>query len=70
MSIAQRTEQSPVGQSSVEPKHSLGLLARIRRYQRNAEIIFDAEEPMGVPTDLVMPRRRSIGKSINRGNLP
>jgi len=34
------------------------VLAKMKRYQKNAEVIFDAEEPIGVPTDLVMPRRR------------
>ena len=34
------------------------LLAWIKRYDKKAEMIFDAEEPIGVPTDLVMPRRR------------
>jgi hypothetical protein len=49
------------------PKQSLGLLARIKRYQKNAEIIFDAEEPIGTPTDVVMSRRRRpIVKSLNR----
>jgi hypothetical protein len=43
---------------SIAEKNSLGFLARIKRYQKNAEIIFDTEEPIGTPTDLVMPRRR------------
>jgi hypothetical protein len=43
---------------SIIQNNSLGFLARIKRYQKNAEIIFDTEEPIGVPTDLVMPRRR------------
>jgi hypothetical protein len=34
------------------------FVAKMKRYDKNAEIIFDAEEPIGVPTDLVMPRRR------------
>lgn len=34
------------------------LIVRMKRYEKNAEMIFDAEEPIGVPTDLVMPRRR------------
>jgi hypothetical protein len=34
------------------------ILARIKRYDKNAEVIFDAEEPIGAATDLVMPRRR------------
>ncbi len=58
MSIAEPTRQSSIRQDPVGPKESLGLLARMKRYQKNAEIIFDAEEPIGVPTDLVMPRRR------------
>ena len=58
MSTAEQTKQFLARRDSVEPKNSLGLLARIRRYQRNAEIIFDAEEPIGAPTDLVMPYRR------------
>jgi len=47
---------------SVEPKDSLGLLARLKRYQKNAEAIFDTEEPIGTPTDLVMPRRHWFGR--------
>jgi hypothetical protein len=34
------------------------LINRMKRYEKNAEMIFDAEEPIGTPTDLVMPRRR------------
>jgi hypothetical protein len=34
------------------------FLARMKRYNKNAEVIFDAEEPIGAATDLVMPRRR------------
>jgi len=62
MSIAKKMKQFDGIRESVDPKHSLGLLARIKRYQKNAEIIFDAEEPIGVPTDLVMPRRRWFGR--------
>jgi hypothetical protein len=40
-----------------------GLIARMKRYEKNAEMIFDAEEPIGLPTDLVMPRRRWFRKS-------
>ena len=39
-----------------------GLIARMKRYEKNAEMIFDAEEPIGRPTDLVMPRRRWFRK--------
>jgi hypothetical protein len=34
------------------------FLAKLRRYDQNANIIFDDEEPIGRATDLVMPRRR------------
>ncbi len=38
------------------------LINRMKRYEKNAEMIFDAEEPIGTPTDLVMPRRRWFRK--------
>ena len=38
------------------------LINRMKRYEKNAEMIFDAEEPIGAPTDLVMPRRRWFRK--------
>ena len=34
------------------------FFANMKRYQKNAELIFDEEEPIGVATDVVMPRRR------------
>jgi hypothetical protein len=34
------------------------LLQKLKRYDENAAVIFDKEEPIGRPTDLVMPRRR------------
>ena len=34
------------------------LIARMKRFDKNAEVIFDREEPIGMTTDLVMPRRR------------
>lgn len=34
------------------------FLNHLRRYEQNAAVIFDSEEPIGRPTDLVMPRRR------------
>ena len=42
------------------------FVQRMRRFQKNAEVIFDAEEPIGRPTDLVMPppRRRRKRKAI------
>ena len=39
------------------------LINRMKRYEKNAEMIFDAEEPIGMPTDLVMPRRRWFRKA-------
>jgi hypothetical protein len=42
----------------------------MKRYQKNAEIIFDAEEPVGVPTDLVMPRRRWFRRNKIAPNDP
>jgi hypothetical protein len=40
------------------------LIQRMKRYEKNAEMIFDAEEPIGLPTDLVMPRRRWFRKPV------
>ena len=34
------------------------LLARMKLSQKDAEVIFDPDEPVGAATDLVMPRRR------------
>jgi hypothetical protein len=34
------------------------LLARLKLEPRDAEVIFDRDEPIGRPTDLVMPARR------------
>ena len=38
--------------------NAFDLFTRMKCYNRKAEIIFDEEEPIGMPTDLVMPRRR------------
>lgn len=43
------------------------LIARMKRFEKNAEIIFDDEEPIGKPTDLVMPRRRWFGRTGHDG---
>ena len=46
------------------------LLAIVRRYDQNATVIFDREEPVGRATDLVMPDRRWFGRRKNfRMNL-
>lgn len=34
------------------------FFADVKRYNENAAVIFDHAEPVGQPTDLVMPRRR------------
>jgi hypothetical protein len=34
------------------------FLINMKRSDKRMETIFDAEEPIGKPTDLVMPRRR------------
>ena len=38
------------------------LIAIMKRADKNAEVIFDRDEPIGMPTDLVMPRRRWFGR--------
>jgi hypothetical protein len=38
------------------------LIATMKRADKNAEVIFDRDEPIGTPTDLVMPRRRWFGR--------
>ncbi len=38
------------------------LAARLRLSPRDAEVIFDRDEPIGQPTDLVMPARRWFGR--------
>jgi hypothetical protein len=35
------------------------FFSRLKRYDKNAEVIFDSEERIGVPTDLVLPRKRN-----------
>jgi hypothetical protein len=39
------------------------LITRMQQFDKNAEIIFDREEPIGLTTDLVMPRRRWFRKT-------
>ncbi len=34
------------------------FFSNLRRYDENAAVIFDRDEPVGRATDLVMPRRR------------
>lgn len=44
------------------------LFANIQLSQADAEVIFDRDEPVGEPTDLVMPRRRWFRKSATRSD--
>jgi hypothetical protein len=46
------------------------LLAWIKRQDENATIIFDRAEPIGQPTDLVMPYRRWFGRKRGKISSP
>ena len=39
------------------------LFTRVKLAPTDAEVIFDRDEPVGQPTDLVMPRRRWFRRS-------
>ena len=41
------------------------LFGRLKLAPRDAEVIFDRDEPVGQPTDLVMPGRRWFRRSQN-----
>ena len=43
------------------------FLAKLKRYDENAKVIFDDEEPIGRATDLVMPRKRWFRGLASRG---
>ena len=43
------------------------FLAKLKRYDENAKVIFDDEEPIGRATDLVMPRKRWFRGPTSRG---
>jgi hypothetical protein len=45
------------------------FFANVKRYNENATVIFDHAEPVGQPTDLVMPRRRWFRRA-QRKELP
>lgn len=45
------------------------FFSNLRRYDENANVIFDREEPIGRATDLVMPRRRWFRRTM-RKSLP
>jgi hypothetical protein len=40
------------------------FIAKMKRYNKNAEVIFDSEEPIGRATDLVLPRRRYFFRRV------
>ena len=40
------------------------LIAKMKRYNKNAQIIFDSEEPIGRATDFVLPRRRRFFRRV------
>ncbi|HEX8679822.1 MAG TPA: hypothetical protein VF683_07670 [Chthoniobacterales bacterium] len=42
----------------------------MKRSKQNAEVIFDREEPVGKPTDLVMPRKRWFRKAKDQATQP
>jgi hypothetical protein len=46
------------------------LFARMKLSQTDAEVIFDRDEPVGAPTDLVMPRRRWFRRKNQEPDLP
>jgi hypothetical protein len=39
------------------------LITKMKQFDKNAEVIFDREEPIGMTTDLVMPRRRGFRRA-------
>ena len=39
------------------------LFAKMKFSQKDAEVIFDRDEPVGAATDLVMPRRRWLRRN-------
>jgi hypothetical protein len=46
------------------------LLAWIKRHDEDAAVIFDRAEPIGQPTDLVMPYRRWFGRKRSKISAP
>ncbi len=56
---------SPAGSSIAGAEKAMSfsdLIARMKQFDKNGEVIFDREEPIGMATDLVMPRRRWFRK--------
>jgi hypothetical protein len=46
------------------------FLAWIKRHDENAAVIFDRAEPIGQPTDMVMPRRRWFSRNRSKISSP
>jgi hypothetical protein len=46
------------------------FFASVKRYNENATVIFDQAEPVGQPTDLVMPRRRWFRRARRKDLSP
>ncbi len=48
------------------------LFSRLTLSQKDAEVIFDRDEPVGAPTDMVMPRRYWFRRNKRKegGSLP
>ena len=44
------------------------FFAKLKLSQRDAEVIFDPDEPVGASTDLVMPRRRWLRRKEKESN--
>ena len=44
------------------------LFAKMKLSQKDAEVIFDRDEPVGAATDLVMPRRRWLRRNRMQSN--
>jgi hypothetical protein len=41
------------------------FFAKLKRYDQNANVIFDDEEPIGRATDLVMPHKRWLKRPVS-----
>jgi hypothetical protein len=42
------------------------FFARMKRYEQNATVIFDRDEPIGRATDLILPDRRWFNRRARR----
>jgi hypothetical protein len=46
------------------------LIERMKNFEKKSAMIFDDEEPIGRPTDLVMPRRRWFRREKSDADEP